>query len=173
MPFLPPAQFGLAKKRMRNGLHPAVIAAVNNAMADTGLRAQRGPDTLYDTKGARYTPNAGARRQVDAGVGHSARGDYAKFLQQDPEGDVRELHVYNQNGKRQVMAFHPGTVDPQLQARLNPTAKQHLSNSATAEDKLLAMAARQVAMGGALAQRVGSRRRFSRNPGPIKYLARP
>jgi peptidoglycan hydrolase-like protein with peptidoglycan-binding domain len=214
MPPVIPQHFLDAKKRMKMGLHPAVLAAVQRAVAGKGGQAD--PTTLPNDPasirrfqqfhGIRPTGAVDAATQaqmqrvrttlapavgattgmVDLGTGvnpgHAravppggdaraaidplANQRYHSFLQGNAAtGDVREVHVYGTGANRQVRSF-ARKVTPQLQEQIGSTLRQQLSNSATAEDKMLALAHRAAA--GQLAQRVGSKRRFSRNPGPMQ-----
>jgi hypothetical protein len=60
-------------------------------------------------------------------------------------------------------------LTPELTARVGQSVNQQLSNRATAEDKLLAMAARQAAVDPRLTTGM-ARRRFSRSPGTLRRI---
>lgn len=133
-----PEHFKLAKKRMRQGLHPAVIAAAARAAGapSPGAGTQVYAGTGVNTRGTRPPAGGDARSAVNP----LANQRYKRYLQRDPEGGIRELHVYGTGQNRQVKAFNRlGPVAPSLM--------QQLSNTATADDKLLAIAARRAAAG--------------------------
>lgn len=163
MAILPPPVFNAAKKRMRLGLHPAVLAAVESSIAhragepSPGARQQAYLGSAVNPGHARPVPAGGDMR---AAADPLANQQYESYLQKDPEGGLREVHVYGTGQNRQVRAFTPKTVAP--------SALQQLSNTATAHDKLLAMAVRQAALGNLPAGGVGEQRKFSRSPGILK-----
>lgn len=158
MPILPPNVFNQAKKRMKQGLHPAVLAAVENSVAHRSGEPSPGAGQQAYLGGG-VNPQA-ARTTFGRPRGGSLGGrQYDSYLQRDPEGGLRMLHVYGTGANRQVRAFTPKNVAP--------SALQQLSNTATAHDKLIALAVRQAAAGG-LAGGVGVKRKFSRNPGPTQ-----
>jgi peptidoglycan hydrolase-like protein with peptidoglycan-binding domain len=206
-----PPHFQLAKKRMRQGLHPAVVAAAQRAIEaektklaghaarpDPGYlpndpatirrfqqfhgvpatgHADAATQALMQRLRTTLGPAAGARRQVwegtgvnpghaPAATGGDARPDplanqqFQRFLQKDPEGGLREVHVYGTGQNRQVRAF----------TRTRPVSTsvmQQLSNTATAHDKLLALAVRRAAAqtGGALARNPRKKRVFNYSGG--------
>jgi hypothetical protein len=70
--------------------------------------------------------------------------------------------VYGTGANRQVRSF-ARKVTPQLQEQIGSTLRQQLSNTATAEDKMLALAHRAAA--GQLAQRVDPSAGSAASPG--------
>jgi hypothetical protein len=179
MPPVIPQHLLDAKKRMKMGLHPAVLAAVQRSVEQAKRQLQQSaPQPALRPRGntgvvdlgigvnpghARAVPPGGDTR---AAMDPLANQRYHAFLQGNADtGGVREVHVYGTGANRQVRSF-ARKVTPQLQEQIGSTLRQQLSNSATAEDKMLALAHRAAA--GQLAQRVGSKRRFSRNPGPMQ-----
>jgi hypothetical protein len=174
MPLIPTADFERAKKRMRLGLHPAVLAAVEKSVLErpapnAGLRPRANVGVVNLGTGtnpghARPVPPGGDMR---AAVDPLAGQQYQTYLQGNAEtGGLREVHVYGSGANRQVRSFARQST-PALQARIGSTLQQQLSNTATAHDKLLAMAVRQAAA-GSLARPPFRPRQFARKPGPMQ-----
>lgn len=160
MPLIPSQDFNRAKKRMQLGLHPAVLAAVERAVQQP--RSQVISNTLQPGVAAGTGVNQGGPLRSAARAGKT----YQTFLKQGPGGKVQEIHDYG--GDLGSVTFDRKPT-AQIQSLLAQSPAQHMSNTATAEDKLLAMAVRQAATGG-LAGGLGVRRKFSRAPGPmIRY----
>jgi hypothetical protein len=172
MPLIPIADFERAKKRMRLGLHPAVLAAVEKSVLqrpgapNAGLRPRANVGVVSLGTGT----NPGHSRPVPPGGDMRAAMDplagqqYRTYLQGNAEtGGLREVHVYGSGANRQVRSFNRQST-PELQARIGSTLQQQLSNTATAHDKLLAMAVRQAAA-GSLSRAPFQTHRFSRKPG--------
>jgi hypothetical protein len=174
MPPVIPQHFLDAKKRMKMGLHPAVLAAVQRAVKQqptAPVTAPRpGPNTSVLDLGMGVNP--GRARAVPPGGDMRAAMDplanqrYHSYLQGNADtGGVREVHVYGTGANRQVRSFVRKNT-PELQARIGQTLNQQLSNTATAEDKLLALAHRAAA--GRVAVNPMQPRRFARKPGPMQ-----
>jgi hypothetical protein len=193
MPLIPTRDFNIAKKRMKLGLHPAVIAAVEQATTQPTshlLASKRAADpsrygTLAQQTAGAFNRgeipvslgsgvNPGRARTVPPGVQDArARIDplagqrYDASLRRTAGGQLQEIHDYG-DGRRMVFSRKPSAALTQrLQGALGPSAAQQLSNTATAHDKLLAMAVRQAAA-GSLAHPPFRPRRFSRKPGPMQ-----
>jgi hypothetical protein len=185
MPPVIPQHFLDAKKRMKMGLHPAVLAAVQRSVeqAKRGIQQPSLAEQTFSAFNRGEIPlslgagvNQGHARTVAPGGDMRAAMDplagqrYRAMLQRTQAGQLQEVHDYG-GGRRMVFTRQPSqSLIPRITAA-NPnlagqTLNQQLSNSATAEDKMLALAHRAAA--GQLAQRVGSKRRFSRNPGPMQ-----
>jgi hypothetical protein len=174
MPLIPTADFNRAKKRMKLGLHPAVLAAVEKSVLErpgpnAGLRPRANVGVVALGTGtnpghARPVPPGGDMR---AAVDPLAGQKYRTYLQGNAEtGGLREVHVYGSGANRQVRSFARQST-PELQARIGSTLHQQLSNTATAHDKLLAMAVRQAAAGN-LGRSPFLTHRFTRKPGPMQ-----
>jgi hypothetical protein len=171
MPLIPRPQFDAAQKRMKLGLHPAVLAALERSML-AGQAAPPRPrenvgmvDLGTGTNPGRPRP-AAPRGGIGAGLDPLAGQQFHTYLQGNADtGKVREVHVYGTGQDRQVRSFNR-QVTPQLQQQIGSTLRQQLSNTATAEDKLLALAHRATL--GQLARPPLQARRFSRKPGPMQ-----
>lgn len=166
MPPVIPQHFIDAKKRMRMGLHPAVLAAVQRSGLSPAARTPAAP-----VGGAMVALGPGVnQRQGPTAFGHPTMGSrqgqsYKSYLQQDAHGGLREVHVYGSGADREAVSFRR-QLTPQLTARVGQSVNQQLSNTATAEDKMIALAHRAAA--GPFAHRVGTKRRFSSRPGPMQ-----
>lgn len=161
MPPVIPQHLVDAKKRMKMGLHPAVLAAVARSAPANALAIGGGVNPGH----ARRVPAGGDMR---AAMDPLAGQRYRSYLQQDDRGRFREFHVYNTPQGRQVRSFLRAADSPALQAGVGRavTAAQHLSNTATAEDKMIALAHKAAA--GKLARNPFQARKFSRKPGPMQ-----
>jgi hypothetical protein len=179
MPLIPQRDFNRAKKRMQMGLHPAVLEAVERqlpAVSPSALRGVRAggsrAEVLSDTMQPGVPAGTGVNSRPAAGLAGRFRGrqglQYQRFLRQGPGGVVQEVHDYG--GKADAQVFNR-KLTPEIQALLaqqrGPTPGQHLSNTATAEDKLLAMATRQAMVDPRLTTGM-NRRKFSRTPGMLR-----
>jgi anti-sigma factor ChrR (cupin superfamily) len=112
---------------------------------------------------ARTVPPGGDMR---AAIDPLAGRRYHSYLQGNADtGGVREVHVYGTGANRQVRSFARKNT-PELQARIGSTLRQQLSNTATAEDKMIALAHRAAA--GRVAQNPMQTRKFARKPGPMQ-----
>jgi hypothetical protein len=177
MPPVIPQHFLDAKKRMKMGLHPAVLAAVQRAVVEKTAPARRPTAAPRPTQNTSVVDlgtgvNPGHARTVPPGGDMRAAIDplagrrYHSYLQGNAEtGGVREVHVYGTGANRQVRSFARKNT-PELQARIGSTLRQQLSNTATAEDKMIALAHRAAA--GRVAQNPMQTRKFARKPGPMQ-----
>src|SRR4051794_15003628 len=111
MPPVIPQHLEIAKKRMRQGLHPAVLAAVQRAAPSPGAGRQAYEGTAVNPGHARPVPPG---RSAFAAADPLAGQRYRSFVQQDPEGGLREVHVYGSGANRQVRAFTPKNVAPSV-----------------------------------------------------------
>src|SRR3954447_21408679 len=102
MPLIPTADFERAKKRMRLGLHPAVLAAVEKSVLERpGPNAGLRPRANVGVVSLGTATNPGHARPVPPGGDTRAAMDplagqqYRSFLQGNADtGGVREVHVY-------------------------------------------------------------------------------
>jgi hypothetical protein len=174
MPPVIPQHLEVAKKRMKMGLHPAVLAAIQRSL--TGVREASDP-SRHGTL-AQQTAGAFNRREIPLSLGrgvnqrsgptafgHPVMGSrqgqsYDASIQRTAGGGWQEVHDYG-NGRRVAFARKPTQAVMQRIVAANPTLNQHLSNTATAEDKMIALAHRAaVAKQNALQDR-----KFARKPG--------
>src|SRR3954467_13985568 len=142
MPPVIPQHFLDAKKRMKMGLHPAVLAAVQRAVVAQSAPARRPaapalrPRANVGVVDLGTGVNAGHARPVPPGGDMRAAIDplagrhYHSYLQGNADtGQVREVHVYGTGANRQVRSFARKNT-PELQARIGSTLRQQLSNTA-------------------------------------------
>ena len=87
----------------RTGTRPSIGPAGGTAAPSPGAGTQTYLGTGIN-KGMARTPVAGSRNAL-ARADPTAGQRYKRYLQRDPEGGLRELHVYNVNGRRIVHAF--------------------------------------------------------------------
>jgi hypothetical protein len=178
MPPVIPQHLEVAKKRMRQGLHPAVLAAVARSLTEAPTR--EGQVQAYNQRQGRIDLGTAVNQtpvvpggNVEAAQTRAGQR-YRTLIERAAGNKIRELHVYGSGQNRQVMAFNrapSAALTARLQSALGqqktvPSVAQHLSNTATAEDKMIALAHKAAA--GKLAAGVGSRRRFSSKPGPMQ-----
>jgi hypothetical protein len=164
MPLIPQRDFNRAKKRMQMGLHPAVLEAVQRAEQAPAAPTGGAMVALGSGVNQRPGPTAFGRPAMGSRQGQS----FKSYLQQDANGGLKEVHVYGSGANREAVSFKR-KLTPELTARVGQSVNQQLSNRATAEDKLLAMAARQAAVDPRLTTGM-ARRRFSRSPGTLRRI---
>jgi hypothetical protein len=188
MPPVIPQHFLDAKRRMKMGLHPAVLAAVqriasqphDGAPRDLGRHGTLAQQTLgaFNRGEIPLSLGSGVNRMSSGLANASLYGGeggatarlgrtYQRELRRGLGGRIQEVHDY---GGRLGSVVFDRKPTPELQAmaaQRSATLAQHLSNTATAEDKLIALAHRQAAAQG-LGSGVGQKRRFSRKPGPMQ-----
>jgi hypothetical protein len=177
MPPVIPQHLEVAKKRMKMGLHPAVLAAIQRSLA--GVREASDP-SRHGTL-AQQTAGAFNRREIPLSLGrgvnqrpgptafgHPVMGSrqgqgYDASIQRTAGGGWQEVHDYG-NGRRVAFARKPTQALMQRIVAANPTLNQHLSNTATAEDKMIALAHRAAVA----RQNPLKDRKFARKPGPMQ-----